>query len=170
MERIENQNIEFKQEYVSEIRKEAVVFANSDGGIIRIGIRKDGIVVGISDPDAVMVQTVNSLKDSIAPDIMPFVSIQALEMDGKVIVEIQIAPGTNRPYYIREKGLRPSGVYVRKGSSSQPVTDEGIRIWRVSFTGCHLLKAMEPALVPLCVHTAGRRTFRSLKRRRGCFV
>ena len=127
MERIENQNIEFKQEYVSEIRKEAVAFANSDGGIIRIGIRKDGIVLGISDPDAVMVQAANSLKDSIAPDIMPFVSIQALELDGKVIVEIQIAPGTNRPYYIREKGLRPSGVYVRKGSSSQPVTDEGIR-------------------------------------------
>lgn len=75
MERIENQNIEFKQEYVSEIRKEAVAFANSNGGIIRIGIRKDGIVVGISDPDAVMVQTANLLKDSIAPDIMPFVSI-----------------------------------------------------------------------------------------------
>lgn len=60
MERIENQNIEFKQEYVSEIRKEAVAFANSNGGIIRIGIRKDGIVVGISDPDAVMVQTAKS--------------------------------------------------------------------------------------------------------------
>lgn len=39
---------------------------------------------------------------------------------------IQVNPGTNCPYYIREKGLKPSGVYVRKGSTSQPMTDEGI--------------------------------------------
>ena len=50
-----------------------------------------------------------------------------MEIDGKTVVEINIATGTNRPYYIREKGLKPSGVYVRKGSSSQPMTDEGIR-------------------------------------------
>lgn len=45
-------------------------------------------------------------------------------MDDKTIVEIVVLPGINRTYYIREKGLKPSGVYVRKGSSSQPVTEE----------------------------------------------
>lgn len=38
-----------------------------------------------------------------------------------------MATGTNRPYYLREKGLKPGGVYVRKGSSTQPMTEEGIR-------------------------------------------
>ena len=72
-------------------------------------------------------QVVNSLKDAIAPDIMPFVSVVSREMEGKHVIEINVSLGINRPYYIREKGLKPTGVYVRRGSSSQPVTDEGIR-------------------------------------------
>ncbi len=123
----ENQNIEFKPEYVDDIRKEVIAFANAEGGVVYVGIRKDGETVGVADPDAVMLRIANSLKDAIAPDVMPFVSIRTLDMDGLKVVEIAVATGTNRPYYIREKGLKPSGVYVRKGSSSQPMTDEGIR-------------------------------------------
>ena len=111
----ENQNVELKQEYVPEIRKEVIAFANADGGTLIIGIRKDGEVCGIDDPDETMLQVANSLKDAIAPDIMPFVKIQTILMDGKNVVEIMVSTGTNRPYYIKEKGLKPSGVYVRKG-------------------------------------------------------
>ena len=42
-------------------------------------------------------------------------------------VKKEVATGTNKPYYLSDKGLKPSGVYVRKGSSSQPVSDEAIR-------------------------------------------
>lgn len=131
----ENDNIEFKQEYVPEIRKEVVAFANADGGTILIGVRKDGMVIGVNEPDEIMLQAANSLKDSIAPDVMPFVSIHAAELDGKEVVEIEVSTGTNRPYYIREKGLKPGGVYVRKGSSSQPMTDEGIREMIIANSG-----------------------------------
>ena len=117
MQVFENENTEFKQEYVKDIRKEVVAFANSEGGAVIIGIRKDGKVVGVENPDEVMLQTVNSLKDSIAPDVMPFVNVVSRETDGKYVVEINVSVGTNRPYYIREKGLKPTGVYVRKGSS-----------------------------------------------------
>ena len=58
---------------------------------------------------------------------MPFVSVVSREMEGKHVIEINVSVGINRPYYIREKGLKPTSVYVRRGSSSQPVTDEGIR-------------------------------------------
>ncbi|WP_448911239.1 AlbA family DNA-binding domain-containing protein, partial [Holdemania massiliensis] len=64
----ENHDLEFKQEYTSDIRKEVIAFANAEGGTILIGIRKDGSVLGVVDPDSVMLQIVNSLKDSIAPD------------------------------------------------------------------------------------------------------
>ena len=127
MQVFESENTEFKQEYVKDIRKEVVAFANSEGGAVIIGVRKDGEVVGVENPDEVMLQTVNSLKDSIAPDVMPFVNVVSRETDGKYVVEINVSVGTNRPYYIREKGLKPTGVYVRKRSSAQPVTDEGIR-------------------------------------------
>ena len=123
----ENQNIEFKQEYVPDIRKEVMGFANAEGGTVYVGIRKDGTVFGVGDPDGVMLQIVNSLKDALAPDIMPFVRVNSVEIEGKQVVEINVTTGTNRPYYLREKGLKPSGVYVRKGSSTQPMTEEGIR-------------------------------------------
>lgn len=123
----ENQNMEYKQEYVPDIRKEVIAFANAEGGTVLVGVRNNGEVAGIADPDSVMLQVVNSLKDAIAPDVMPFVSVRAVEVEGKQVVEIHVSTGTNRPYYIREKGLKPGGVYVRKGSSSQPMTDEGIR-------------------------------------------
>lgn len=72
-------------------------------------------------------QIANSLKDALAPDVMPFVRVNTEEIEGKRIIEINVTTGTNRPYYLREKGLKPSGVYVRKESSTQPMTEEGIR-------------------------------------------
>ena len=42
-----------------------------------------------------------------------------------IIVEVQ--RGTNKPYYITSKGLRPEGVYVRQGSSSVPAGRTAIR-------------------------------------------
>jgi ATP-dependent DNA helicase RecG len=127
MLRFENQDIEFKQGYVPDIKKEVTAFINADGGTILIGVRKDGAVIGVKNPDKVMQQTANSLKDSIVPDVMPFVSIRTEVMENRNVVVIEITTGTNRPYYLKDKGLRAGGVYVRKGSSAQPMTDEGIR-------------------------------------------
>lgn len=135
MIRFENQNIEFKQEYVQDIKKEVMAFINADGGTVFIGVRKDGVVIGVENHDEVMLQTANSLKDSLVPDVMPFVSIHAVEIEGKPIVEIEVSTGTNHPYYLREKGLKPGGVYIRKGSSSQPMTDDGIREMIIQTSG-----------------------------------
>ena len=123
----ENTNTELKEIYVNDIKKEVVAFANSDGGTIYIGVADNGNVVGLENVDSVMIQAANSLKDGIKPDVMPFVRITDVVIENKRIVKIDVVPGTNKPYYLSEKGLKPSGVYVRKGSSSQPVSDEAIR-------------------------------------------
>lgn len=123
----ENLDLEFKEIYVPELKKDIVAFANTEGGSLYIGIRKDGVVVGVDDPDDVMLRVASGLKDGIRPDIMPFVKIQNIERDGKSVVEVAVEIGTGRPYYLQDKGLKPSGVYVRKGSASQPLSDEGIR-------------------------------------------
>ena len=43
------------------------------------------------------------------------------------IIAIEIQQGTNKPYYLAKKGLRPEGVYVRQGTSSVPASDAAIR-------------------------------------------
>ena len=123
----ENHDTEYKQEYVPGIGKEVVAFVNSDGGTLYIGVRDDGSVCGVDNPDDTMLRVASSLKDTIAPDVMPFVSVKAIKMEEKDVIKIRVSTGTNRPYYLKEKGLKPSGVYVRKGSSSQPMSEDGIR-------------------------------------------
>lgn len=131
----ENFDVEFKETYVPEIKKEVIAFANTEGGTVYIGIRRDGVVVGVEDADSVMLQVAGALKDSIKPDIMPFVQIRAVEQEEKTVVEVSVQVGTGRPYYLQEKGLKPSGVYVRRGSASQPYSDDGIRAMIIQNSG-----------------------------------
>ena len=135
MKRFGNVDLEFKEIYVPDIKKEVIAFANSEGGMLYVGIRKDGTIVGVEDPDDVMLRIAGSLKDSICPDVMPFVKISAVKKEEKTVIEVSVEVGTNRPYYLQEKGLKPTGVYVRKGSSSQPLSDEGIREMIVEVNG-----------------------------------
>ena len=123
----ENIDIEYKEIYVKAVKNEVIAFANTEGGVLYIGIQKDGTVVGVADADDTMLRVANALKDSIKPDIMPFVQIRTILMEKKQVVEVTVSVGSSRPYYLREKGLKPEGVYVRKGSSCQPLSDEGIR-------------------------------------------
>lgn len=128
-------DLEFKEIYVPDIKKEVIAFANTEGGVLYVGIRKDGTVVGVDNPDEVMLQLAGSLKDSIKPDVMPFVKIKAVTKEEKTVIEITVDIGSGRPYYLSDKGLKPSGVYVRRGSSSQPLSDEGIREMIVENSG-----------------------------------
>ena len=56
-----------------------------------------------------------------------FLHYETVTVDGKKIVAVDIQQGTERPYYIAQKGLRPEGVYVRQGYSSVPATNTAIR-------------------------------------------
>ena len=56
-----------------------------------------------------------------------FLHYETITENGKLIVLVDVQRGTERPYYIAKKGLRPEGVYVRQGYSSVPATDTAIR-------------------------------------------
>ena len=135
MKQYENYNIEFKQSFVDSIKKEVVAFGNSDGGKILIGVDDNGKTIGVKDPDDVMLRVSSCLRDNIVPDIMPFVKISAIEIDNKDIIEIVVNAGTNKPYYLKDKGLKPSGVYVRKGSGMQQLSEDGIKEMIISSSG-----------------------------------
>ena len=131
----EHCTLEFKEMYVPEIVKDVVAFANTDGGVVRIGVRRDGAVTGVADPDDVMLRAASALKDGIRPDVMPFIKIGSVQEESAVIVEIRVGAGSGKPYYLAGKGLRPNGVYVRRGSASQPLSDAGIRTMIAESTG-----------------------------------
>ncbi len=114
---IENLDVEFKEldrfkgTLPDSTAKEVAAFANTAGGTMYIGIRDDGSVAGINDPDDVMTRLSNTIRDSTLPDVMPFVQIRCVEMEGKHVVQATVSIGTERPYYLAREGLRPKGVY-----------------------------------------------------------
>ena len=81
----------------------------------------------LDDPDATALQISNMVRDAIKPDITMFLHYETLEENGKKIVAVDIQRGTDRPYYIAKKGMRPEGVYVRQGYLAVPATDAAIR-------------------------------------------
>ena len=123
----ESERTEFKSIVVTDIKKEIIAFANCDGGKIYIGIEDDGTVIGVEDSDSVALQVSNMVRDAIKPDLTMFLHYETKEIEQKQVVIIDIQRGTERPYYIAKKGLRPEGVYVRQGYSSVPATDTAIR-------------------------------------------
>ena len=68
----ESETVELKSVVVDDIKKEIIAFANSDGGTLYIGIRDDGEVVGLDDPDGTALQVGNMVWDSTEPDITMF--------------------------------------------------------------------------------------------------
>lgn len=123
----ESETVELKARVVDEIKNEVVAFANSQGGTLYVGVLDDGEWIGVEDVDAALLQISNMVRDAIKPDVTMFVHYDVLERDGKRVISVSVQRGTDRPYYLAKKGLRPAGVYVRQGASAAPASDTAIR-------------------------------------------
>lgn len=121
---IESENIEFKVQATDDIYKEVIAFANTDGGTIYIGIDDRGNAVGIENVDEVYTKITNGIRDAIQPDVTMFVKYTL--QDNRVI-KISVGEGSYKPYYLKAKGLKPSGVYIRQGATAAQASPEQIR-------------------------------------------
>ena len=79
--------------------------------------------------DGTYTRLTNGVRDAIRPDVTMFV--RYVLQDNQVI-RIEIGEGSYKPYYLKGKGLKPNGVYVRQGSQqcpkpllSKPTDDKG---------------------------------------------
>ena len=124
----ESETVELKEFYTSDLKKEIVAFANTNGGTIYIGVQDNGEIIGVDNVDFVMQQISNSLRDSIRPDVSIFTNIELLQKDKKFFIKLNVSQGTKKPYYLSDKGLKPTGVYVRSGTTSAPASEDAIRM------------------------------------------
>ena len=120
----ETERIEFKSQWNEACCKEVIAFANSDGGTLYIGVDDNGVEVGVKVADTTYTQITNTIRDSILPDITMFINYTLQE---NLTLRIEVSEGCHKPYFLHKKGLKPSGVYVRQGTSSVPASQEQIR-------------------------------------------
>lgn len=124
---LESEIVELKEEFTKDIKKGIIAFANTEGGVLYVGIADDGGVKGVSAPVDTLLRIISMLRDSIKPDIMSHVSSKIVELEGKFVIAINVSMGSNLPYYLADKGLKPPGVYIRQGSASAPASESAIR-------------------------------------------
>lgn len=122
----ESMSLEFKATFVSDLNKEVIAFANTNGGEIYVGLNDNGTAGGLKNINDVELQCINHIANTIKPDITPFVKYEKTVVDGKDVLKIVVNKGSMTPYYIAGKGIRPEGVYLRMGTASVPASETAI--------------------------------------------
>lgn len=123
----ESQFIELKEKVTKDLKKEIVAFANSNDGTIYIGIKDDGTIIGVKNAKKDIEAISSIIHDNIKPDLTLNTKLYTEKINNLDIIVIKIYEGSNKPYYISEKGLKPSGVYIRLGNTSIQSTTESIK-------------------------------------------
>lgn len=123
----ETNRIENKEQLNEDFEQEVIAFLNyKEGGIIYVGIRKDGQVVGIKDIDLTQLQIKDRIKNNIQPSTLGLFDVTVETIDNKEVIKVIISSGTEKPYYLRKKGRTPEGCYIRIGSSKERMTERMI--------------------------------------------
>lgn len=124
----ESKTVEFKERFPknNQIAQTVCAFANRAGGHILIGISDQGEIVGVDDEalNETLEKVPNIIHDSIYPMILP--EIYTYTVKGKKILVIQIYPGSNTPYFMKEKG-KLKGTYVRVGRTNKLADEEMLK-------------------------------------------
>ena len=120
----ETNRIEYKQELNNDvdIEKEVIAFLNyHEGGIIYIGIDKKGNTVGVADVDGDMLKIKDRIKNNISPSAMGLFDVVAETKDGKNLIKIIVAGGSEKPYFKKKFGMTERGCFIRIGTAAEPM-------------------------------------------------
>ena len=127
MSNTETNRIENKEQLNEDFEQEVIAFLNyKEGGIIYVGVRKDGQVVGLKDVDLTQLQVKDRIKNNIQPSTLGLFDVVVETIDNKEVIKVVISSGTEKPYYLRKKGRTPEGCYIRVGSSKERMTERMI--------------------------------------------
>ena len=127
MANTETNRFENKEQLNEDFEQEVIAFLNyKEGGIIYVGINKNGQVVGVENTDLTQLQIKDRIKNNIQPSTLGLFDVTVETIDNKEVIKVIISSGTEKPYYLRKKGRTPEGCYIRIGSSKERMTERMI--------------------------------------------
>ena len=124
---IEDQKTELKVELTKDIKKEIVAFANTNDGIIYIGIDDSGNVIGLKNANKDLESLSGMIREGIKSDLTLYTKIYIERIENKDIIIVKVSEAPNKPYHLADKGLKTSGVYLRHGNASVQANEEVIK-------------------------------------------
>ncbi|MDM8524720.1 putative DNA binding domain-containing protein [Desulfococcaceae bacterium HSG8] len=124
----ENASLEFKEAEArpESIAKEIIAFANTNGGIILLGVGDDGTIHGLPEEKNYEEWVANIARNNVLPSVCTDFSLVSAE--GKKIAAISVPKGRDKPYQTTD------GKYlVRVGSTNRIATQpELLRLFQAS--------------------------------------
>ena len=117
----ESETVEFKPSLsqTDKILECVSAFSNTNGGILVIGVRDTGEVLGVDIGKRTLESLANTIKQNTDPVIYPSISVENVE--GKNVIVIEVEESKSKPAFAFDK------VYKRVGRSNQRVTSDEIR-------------------------------------------
>ncbi|GAU78342.1 RNA-binding domain-containing protein [Fusibacter sp. 3D3] len=109
----ENKSVEYKLEYSKTILKTVCAFANFHDGIIVLGIRDDGTIVGVDKIDEIKLNIENAINDAIIPK--PYYEFEVHLVKALKLLVIRVYKGDYTPYTYQNKA------YMRRDTSTVQV-------------------------------------------------
>lgn len=94
----ENSAVEFKAAGVrpESLAKELVAFANSQGGVVLVGVEDNGEITGLNKPEQFCDWVANILRTTVNPPINADITLTL--MQGKSVGLINVPKGASKPY------------------------------------------------------------------------
>ena len=129
----ENLHLEYKSELPGDSKeskrrslKTVVAFANGEGGTLLFGVEGDDVVgriVGVTGRPADQVRRLDALvRDLVTP--RPRVHVAAHDIEGKVVIRVNVEPGGGVLHALRLEANRPDYYVRRNGSTYYADPDE----------------------------------------------
>ncbi len=92
--------------------KAICAFLNHKGGVVYLGVSDKGKIIGQDVSDSTLKSISQKIRQKIKPEVCPEISV--LESDGKKVIEVKVAEGTKKPYYL-------DGIAYKRAGSESPV-------------------------------------------------
>jgi len=123
---MENDKVEFKESWRDEYLKVIASFANNDGGILYVGVKDNGDIVGVPQEDAkkLLQDIPNKIRSKLG--ITPQVIDE--RKDGKIVIRIDVTR-SEQPVNFDGKFFR------RSGSTTQELTGPELNSFLIEKTG-----------------------------------
>lgn len=110
----ENQEVEFRESFHSnqDISKTLCALANTLGGLLFLGVKDNGIVIGIGKGLDKVQQQISNANQAVEP--APTISVEIHKVDGKDIVVVVVQKASDNSYNTFQ-----GAIYVRIGSTTR---------------------------------------------------
>lgn len=126
----ETQDVEFKASIPApqDIAKHVAAFANTNGGMLILGVREPGEIVGVNEQRAR--EVIETAHQYLAP--LPVMKVQSLQVHGHAVVVVQVAPSEELHSamggYFGRGASQSEVLATHRAEATRPLTSAEIRL------------------------------------------